>query len=148
MLKRLFAVGALVIAGVACAAAPKPTAASVRIAAKAPAIIEGRVRDAAGRPIAGIAVRGIPRGADIQWAAPAITDCDGRFRLSVPAPAAYGFLLAWKGTAIITPDAEDPALVAVAVEPGGRVEGVALTLDREAWRKAGAAAPEGSEPCP
>src|SRR5258705_2210142 len=97
MLTRWLPVGALAIAAAACATAPTPTEASRRIAAKPPAIIEGRVTDTAGRPVAGIAVRGIPRGADIPWAPPAVTDCDGRFRLSVPAPAAYGFLLAWKG---------------------------------------------------
>lgn len=144
---RLLAV-AVGVAAAACATAPKPTEASRRIAAKPPAIIEGRVTDTAGRPVAGIAVRGIPRGADIPWAPPAVTDCDGRFRLSLPAPAAYGFLLAWKGVALITPGPDDPALVAVAVEPGARTPGVALTLDADAWRKAGVAAPEGSVACP
>jgi hypothetical protein len=148
MRKRWSVLGAFAFAALSCATAPKPTAASVRIAAKPPAVIEGRVTDSAGHPLAGIAVRGIPRGADIPWAPPALTDCDGRFRLSVPAPAAYGFVLAWKGTALITPGADDPALVAVVVEPGARVEGVALTLDAAAWRRIGVAAPVGPMPCP
>ncbi len=44
----------LAIAAVACATAPKPTAASLRIAKNAPAIVEGRVTDSSGRPVAGI----------------------------------------------------------------------------------------------
>jgi len=140
--------GLIAIAAWSCATAPKPTAASLRIAAKPPAIIEGRVTDTQGRPAAGIGVRGIPRGADIPWAQPAFTDCDGAFRLSVPAPAAYGFLLSWKTTAVITPGPDDPALVAVAVEPGGRVAGVALVFDAAAWRAATADAPADMPACP
>jgi hypothetical protein len=140
--------GAVAIAAASCASAPKPTAAAVRIAKNAPAVIEGRVGDTAGHSVAGIAVRAIPRGADIPWAAPSVTDCDGKFRLSVPAPAAYGFLLSWKGTAVITPDSDDPALVAVAVEPGDRVTGIALVFDGAAWSLACAAAPAGTPACP
>ena len=40
------------------------TAASRRIGANPPGFVEGRVRDPDGRPVAGIGVRGIPRGAD------------------------------------------------------------------------------------
>jgi hypothetical protein len=141
-------VGALAVAAATCASPPKPTASSLRIAAHEPAIIEGRVVDAAGHPAAGIAVRGIPRGADIPWSNPAVTGCDGRFRLAVPAPAAYGFLLAWKTTAVITPRPDDPALVAVAVEPGARVAGVVLVFDDAAWRLATAAAPADTPACP
>jgi hypothetical protein len=93
-------------------------------------------------------VRAIPRGENIPWSSPAVTGCDGRFRLSVAAPAAYGFLLAWNGIAVITSNPGDPAQVAVAVEPGGRVDGVGLALDRTAWRQAGAAAPLEASPCP
>ena len=140
--------GAVAIGAAACAAAPKPTAASVRIAKNEPALIEGRVTDPAGRSVAGIAVRGIPRGADIPWSAPSITDCGGSFRLSVPAPAAYGFLLSLRGTAVITPNADDPALVAVAVEPGDRVTGIVLVFDAAAWSLVLAAAPADTPACP
>ena len=139
---------ALAIAAASCAAAPKPTAASLRIATYTPAVVEGRVTDVAGHPVAGIGVRGIPRGEDIPWSAPARTDCDGRFRLSLAAPAAYGFLLSWNGTAVMTPGPDDPALVAVAVEPGARVDGVELVFDAAAWRRATPAAPEGTPSCP
>ena len=146
--KRNFALALIAIAAWSCAAAPKPSAASRRIAARPPAIIEGRVTDTEGRPVAGIGVRGIPRGADIPWAPPAVTGCDGAFRLSVPAPAAYGFLLSWNSTAVMTPRPDDPALVAVAVEPGGRVAGVALVFDAAAWRVATADAPAATPACP
>jgi hypothetical protein len=145
---RRLVLGAAAIAATACATAPKPTAASLRLAANPPAIVEGRVTDPAGRPVAAIAVCGIPRGEDIPWSAPAVTGCDGRFRLSVAAPAAYGFLLFWKGTAVMTPRPEDPALVAVTVAPGVRVEGVALVFDGPAWRPAAAAAPADTPSCP
>ena len=148
MLKRWVVVGAFSIAAASCATAPKPSASSLRIAGNEPAIVEGRVTDTAGRPVAGIAVRGIPRGADIPWSPPAVTGCDGRFRLSVPAPAAYGFLLSWKGTAVMTPGPDDPALAAVAVEPGARVEGVALAFDGAAWLQADSAAPAATPACP
>ncbi|HEY1434167.1 MAG TPA: hypothetical protein VGG65_02270 [Thermoanaerobaculia bacterium] len=92
--------------------------------------------------MAGIGVRGIPRGEDIPWVAPVRTDRDGRFRLVLPAPAAYGFLLSWNTTAVITPAPDDPSLVAVALEPGGRAEDVALVFDEAAWRLATAAAPD------
>jgi hypothetical protein len=140
------AAGVIALAG--CATAPRPTASSLRIAKNPPAVVEGRVRDAAGRPVAGVGVRGIPRGEDIPWTAPAITGCDGRFRLSVAAPAAYGFLLSWKGTAVMTPDPDDPALTAVTVAPGAVVEGVELAFDLPAWREATAAAPAETPSCP
>ncbi len=144
---RWLALGVAVVAA-ACATTPKPTAASLRIAKNAPAIVEGRVMDTTGRPAAGIGVTGIPRGEDIPWSTPALTDCDGRFRLSLAAPAAYGFLLSWKGTAIVTPGPGDPALVAVSVAPGAVVEGVTLVFDAPAWRVAAAAAPADTPSCP
>jgi hypothetical protein len=138
---------AIVIAAGGCAEAPKPTAASLRIAANPPASIEGRVTDPVGRPAAGIGVRGIPRGEDIPWSDPAMTDCEGRFRLSVAAPAAYGFLLSWEGTAVVTPSPADPALEAVAVEPGANVEGVVLVFDAAAWRRAASTGPPDTPSC-
>jgi hypothetical protein len=132
----------------ACASPPRPREAALRIAKNPPAIVEGRVTDPTGRPAAGIGVRGIPRGEDIPWSAPAITDCDGRFRLSVPAPAAYTFLLYWKDTAVMTPEPDDPSNVAVPVQPAQTVAGVVLVFDAEAWRRATDAAPETTPSCP
>ena len=147
-------VSAFVLAAVAlqvigaCASAPRPREAALRIAKNPPATVEGRVTDPSGRPAAGVGVRGIPRGEDIPWSAPAITDCDGRFRLSVAAPAAYAFLLFWKDTAVLTPDPGDPSNVAVPVQPGQTVSGVALVFDAEAWRRATDAAPATTPSCP
>jgi hypothetical protein len=131
----------------ACASPPRPRDAALRIAKNPPAVVEGRVTDRSGRPAAGIGVRGIPRGQDIPWSAPAITDCDGRFRLSVPAPAAYAFLLYWKDTAVLTPDSDDPSNVAVPVQPGQTVSGVAIVFDDDAWRRATDAAPATTPSC-
>jgi len=132
---------------VACASPPKPTAAAKRIAQNPPAIIEGRVTDPDGRPVAGIGVRGIPRGEDIPWWPAATTDCDGRFRVQVAAPAAYAFLLSWKGVAVMTSSPEDPGMTAVPVQPGGTFGGVNLVFDAAAWRKTDAADPPDDPSC-
>ncbi len=136
------------LALVACAAPPKPTAASKRVGQNPPATIEGRVTDPDGRPVAGVGVRGIPRGEDIPWRPAVTTDCDGRFRLSVAAPAAYAFLLSWKSVSVMTPSLDDPAMIAVPVHPGETVEGVALVFDAAAWRRTGAADPPDAPACP
>ncbi len=133
---------------VACATPPKPTAAAQRIAKNPPATIEGRVTDPGGKPVAGVGVRGIPRGEDIPWWPAATTGCDGRFRLEVAAPAAYGFLLSWKGVAVMTSAADDPAMTPVSVAPGLTVAGVQLVFDAAAWRKTGAADPPDDPSCP
>jgi len=145
---RVAAIAAAALVAGACASPPRPHESALRIAKNPPAIVEGRVTDRSGRPAAGLGVRGIPRGEDIPWSAPAITDCDGRFRLAVAAPAAYGFLLFWKDTAIVTPEADDPSLVAVPVQPGQTVSGIALVFDAAAWRRATNAAPEDTPSCP
>jgi hypothetical protein len=132
----------------ACAAAPKPTAGSLRIRTNAPAVVEGYVRDLGGRPAAGLRVRGIPRGADIPWSPWATTGCDGSFRLSLAAPGSYGFLLAWKDTALITPSPEDPALLQVAVEPGEIVRGVELVFLGSEWGRLMEGAPADTPSCP
>src|SRR5215470_12104495 len=95
MRHRVVGVVALSVVLVSCASAAK------RIAQNPPATIVGRVTDPDGKPVAGVGVRGIPRGEDIPWWAPAMTDCDGRFRLKVAAPAAYGFLLSWRGVSVM-----------------------------------------------
>lgn len=132
----------------ACATAPKSTAASQKIRANAPAVVEGSVRDVGGRPAAGLRVRGIPRGADIPWSPWTTTGCDGSFRLALAAPGTYGFLLAWNETALITPSAEDPALLQIAVEPGENVRGVELVFLGLEWRRFTEAAPADTPSCP
>ena len=131
-----------------CATAPKVTAATKRISANPKAIVEGRVRDEDGRPVAGIGVRGIPRGADIPWSPPVPTSCDGSFRLSLAAPGDYGFLLSWKDEAIVTADPRDPALLEISVEPAQTVSGIELVYLGDQWRAISPAAPEDTPSCP
>ncbi len=133
-----FGLGALAVVG--CATAPATTEATKRIAANQPALVEGIVRDSAGRPVPGIGVRGVPLGKDVPWSAPAFTACDGTFRLFLAAPAAYGFLLVWNGAEVLTPGPEDPSRVQIAVAPGQKVEAVELVFLVEDWRRAGVAA--------
>ena len=140
----------LVIAalGTACAAAPKPTAASREIRKNPPALVEGRVLDATGRPVAGIAVRGIPWSKDVPWSPPATTGCDGRFRLSLPAPASYGFLLLWRGISVITPSPDDPSRITIRLSPGQSRDGVELAFLGPEWKEAVPAAPAQTAACP
>ena len=145
---RVATIAAVALIAGACASPPRPRDAARRIAMNPPAIVEGRVTDPTGHPAAGIGVRGIPRGEDIPWTAPVFTDCEGRFHLALPAPAAYAFLLSWKDTAVLTPDPDDPSNVAVPVQPAQTVAGVVLVFDAEAWRRATDAAPETTPSCP
>jgi hypothetical protein len=125
----------LAILSFGCAAAPRPTAASVALARNPRATIEGRLLDRNGRPVAGSGVQALPRGRDIGWSPGAVTDPEGRFRLSVFAPAEYGFLLSWHGRTVVTPEAQDPARLSVRVAPGERREGVALVFLQNSWER-------------
>jgi hypothetical protein len=89
--------------------------------------------DRQGRPVAAIRVQALPRGKDAGWSAPAVTDSEGRFRLSLIAPAEYGFLLSWQGRVVITPEKDDPARQRISVSPGDRRSAVELIFLREAW---------------
>src|SRR5262245_42797999 len=131
-----------------CATAPKVTAATRRISSNPKAVVEGRVRDEDGRPVAGIGVRGIPRGANIPWSPTAPTDCDGTFRLSLAAPGDYGFLLSWKDEAVVTADPRDPALLQISVAPGQTVSGIDLLFLGDQWRAISPAAPADTPSCP
>ena len=91
--------------------------------------------DRQGRPVAAIEVRGLPRGKDAGWSPPAVTDSEGRFRLSLIAPAEYGFLLSWQGRTVMTLDKDDPARLNVAVKPGEIRGGIELLFLREEWEK-------------
>jgi hypothetical protein len=116
-----------------CATPPRPTPEAVARAANPHAIVEGRVIDGQGRAISGIEVRALPRGKDVEWSPPAITDSKGRFQLSLVAPAEYGFLLLWQGRTVVTRDERDPARLRVAVRPGEHREGIELIFLREEW---------------
>ena len=137
----------LVLLSAACATAPTPTAASRRIRANPRATVLGRVRDAEGRPAAGLSVRGIPRGADIPWSPWATTECDGTFRLTLFAPGGYTFLLGWKGVAVETSDPRDPAMTQVEVQPGQSVSGVELMFLPPEWQRISDSAPADTPSC-
>jgi hypothetical protein len=119
----------------ACATPPRPAPETLALASNARATIEGRVADREGRPVPGIRVQALPRGRDAGWSAPAVTDSEGRFRLSLIAPAEYGFLLSWQGRAVITPEENDPARLRIAVLPGQRREGIEILFLQDAWEK-------------
>ncbi len=138
----------LALVGDGCATAPKQTQATRQVAANPPAIVDGRVRDADGKPVAGIGVRGIPGGKDVPWSPVVQTACDGRFRLSLAAPASYSFVLVWHGTGVITPRPEDPSRTSVSVAPGALVQGVDLTFLASEWRDVTASAPATTPSCP
>jgi hypothetical protein len=136
----------LALLGGACSSAPKVTDATKRVAANPRAIVTGVVRDEDGRPVAGVGVRGIPRGKDVPWAAPATTDCDGRFRLRLPAPAGYAFQFLWNGRSVATDDPADPSRVDINLQPGEERSGLDLTLVRARWEAAAGERP-GLPPC-
>jgi protocatechuate 3,4-dioxygenase beta subunit len=119
----------------ACVTPPRPAPETVALAANARAFVEGRVTDREGHPVAAIGVQGLPRGKDAGWSAAAVTDSEGRFRLSLVAPAEYGFILSWRGRTVITPEDADPAHLRIAVLPGQRREGIELLFLRDAWER-------------
>jgi len=119
----------------ACAGPPPPTDAAKRLAQNPKAAVLGRVTDEEGRPVAGVRVQAIPDGRDVFWREPATTDSDGRFRLSLDAPAEYVFLVYEGPTAVLTDDPRDPARVCVSLLPGEQRDGVELTLLREKRKK-------------
>jgi hypothetical protein len=129
-------IAALLLFAGACVTAPRPTDEAIRRSANRPADVEGRISDPEGRPVSGVAVWGLPRDKDLGWSNPAVTDDAGRFRLSLVAPGAYGFLISWKGITVVTPRADDPSRTLVSVGPGDRRSGVALVFRREEWDRA------------
>lgn len=132
---RTAAVLLLSVLEIACVSAPPPTAGAVRLTKNARAWVEGRVLDVDGRPVAGVQVEALPRGADILWSAGSTTDQDGRFRLELFAPADYAFVLSTDGITVVTADPRDPSREHVAVTPGERREGVELRFLGSVRRK-------------
>jgi protocatechuate 3,4-dioxygenase beta subunit len=123
---------ALVTAG--CTRPPPPTAATRVLERNPRAVVEGRVVDTQGRPVAGLRVEAVPRGKDVAWSQPATTDSEGRFTLTLLAPAEYGFVLSEGNRTVVTDDPRDPAHVKVVVRPGERRDGVELLFLREKWK--------------
>ncbi|HEX9287689.1 MAG TPA: carboxypeptidase-like regulatory domain-containing protein [Thermoanaerobaculia bacterium] len=122
--------------GAGCASRPRSTEEAVLRRANPPAVVEGRVRDPQGRPVTGVAVRGLPHERDLGWSAPSVTDDEGRFRLTLVAPGEYGFLVSWRGISIVTPLKDDPARVRIALRAGEKRMNVELVFRREEWDRA------------
>jgi hypothetical protein len=118
----------------ACASAPKATPEAQRLFGNARAVVEGRVVDRAGMPVAGLGVTAIPRGRDIEWLPEATTDLDGHFTLTLFAPAEYAFFLSRGARTVITAEPDDPCRVVVDVKPGDRRTGLELRFLREEWK--------------
>ena len=127
-------VGIALLLGLGCVSPPRPAAESVRLAANPKAVLEGRVRDRGGTPIADIGVQAVPRGKDVPWSRAARTDAAGRFRLAVAAPAEYGFVLSTGGISVVTPDPADPVRLRIAVRPGEQRSDIELIFLRDEWK--------------
>jgi hypothetical protein len=138
----------LLLGSASCASAPRPTKASLEIRANPPAVVEGRVRNPEGRPVAGIGVRGIPRGEDIPWSPWVMTGCDGTFRLALAAPGSYGFQLLWNKTSVITASPQDPARLEIPLVPGERRGGVELVFLEALWGSITESSAVVTPPCP
>lgn len=108
----------------------------MRRSQNAPAVVEGTIRDPAGRPVTGVSVQGLPREKHLAWSAAAVTDAEGRFRLSVAAPGEYGFLITSGGITVVTPRSDDPSRTTLSLRPGERRTGVELVFRRDEWEKA------------
>lgn len=124
----------LLLCAASCATPPTPPPAARVLRNNPRAVVEGRVVDVRSRPVSGISVRAIPRGAEIPWSPWATTDAEGRFRLALYAPGSYGFLLRSGETSIVTADPRDPGRLIVDVRPGQVREGIELTFLEAEWR--------------
>lgn len=128
------AAGLLAVAlAAACVSAPSPTVGQIALALNPRANVSGRVVDAEGVPVTGVRIQAIPRGRDVPWSKPAMTDQDGIFELSLFAPAAYSFLLHKRDTSVITADTKDPSLAFLVVASGERRAGIDVVFLREQW---------------
>lgn len=114
---------------------------AVRRSRNPTAVVEGVVRDPAGRPVAGVSVQGLPREKDLLWSPASVTDQDGRFRLELAAPGEYGFLISTGGVTVVTPRPDDPSRTVISLRPGETRDGVALVFRREDREKAIVAPP-------
>ena len=81
-------------------------------------------------------MHGLPRNENLLWSDAAVTDREGRFRLSVAAPGDYGFLVTSGPITVVTPRPDDPSRTVVSLRPGERRTGVVLVFDREEEEKA------------
>lgn len=114
----------------ACVKPPPPTSGALELALNPRATVAGRVTDTEGCPVEGVGVQGVPGGRDILWSPAGVTDAEGRFRLSLDAPAEYVFLIFDGPIGVVTPSPRDPAQVRVFLQAGETAEGIELTLLR------------------
>ena len=98
--------------------------------------------------MAGIGVRGIPRGEDNPWSSWVVTGCDGTFRLTLTAPGSDGFQLLWNKTSVITASPQDPARLEIPLVPGERRGGVEVVFLEALWRSITESAAIETPPCP
>lgn len=133
---RLTAGGLAIVVAAGCATRPRPTAESVRRSRNPPASVEGAVRDPAGKAVSGLSVQGLPRDKDLAWSPPAVTDREGRFRLSLAAPGEYGFLVKSGRITVVTPRPDHPSRTTVSLRPGERRTGIVLVFHPEEEEKA------------
>jgi hypothetical protein len=134
--RSLAAGGVAILLGAGCASRPRLTAETVRRSRNPPAVVEGTVRDPDGRAVSGVSVQGLPRDKDLAWSPAAVTDAEGRFRLSLAAPGEYGFLVTSGGITVVTPRSDDPSRTTVSLRPGERRTGIELVFRREDGEKA------------
>jgi hypothetical protein len=116
-----------------CATAPSRTAGQIALTRNPRAAVEGRLLDASGNPVASMRVYAIPLARDVLWSGPATTDADGRFELTLFAPASYTFLLCRYELCVMTSDMRDASRVGITVEPGRRCSGIELRFLSELW---------------
>ena len=135
-LARLAAGSLAIVLAAGCASPPRPTTEAVHRSRNPPAIVEGTVRDRAGTRLSGLSVQGLPREKDLLWSPAAVTDREGRFRLSLDAPGEYGFLVTSGRITVVTPRSDDPSRTIVSLRPGERRTGIELVFHREDEEKA------------
>jgi len=75
----------------------------------------------------------IPLTRDVLYSPSATTDAEGRFELTLFAPASYTLLLCKGEICAITPDPRDVSRMSVTVYPGERQDGIELRFFPEPW---------------
>jgi len=126
-------IAAAVALTVRCASAPSTTEGQRALARNPRAVLAGRLIDSSGLPIANMRVDPIPLTRDVLYSPSAWTDAEGRFELTVYAPASYTLLLCKGEICVITPDPRDVSRLSVTVYPGEREDGIELRFFPELW---------------
>ena len=98
--------------------------------------------------MAGIGVRGIPAAKDVPWSPVVETGCDGRFRLTLAAPATYSSVLLWPGTRVSTPELRHPLREVLSFATATTASGVELVFLAAEWQDAAVPVPATTPSCP